>query len=183
MARGRRKTFWLAKAFQYESLNVGINSDTLASNAALHTNSDEVTIIRIVGTLLYQHERDTGGFTNSNRSNFYAGITCLHEDVSTPSPLVDMAEEHWMWSGMANAQATFTQFPIWNTTTTAIVKDSTTQATSHVTGNEKITFDVRSMRKAPEPCKLILTTYVDEVMTETGASHFVSGLVRILCKV
>ncbi len=184
MARGsRRKTAWIAKALNYETLFTGITTIDLATSAQLHDNvGQSPTIVRIVGRLLFQHRRDSGGFKESMRSNYFVGITCLHEDVVPPNPQTAMNEEHWMWSGFAASESTFTEYPIWNGTVK--VQDSTTRGTSHIGEPQAmIDLDVRSMRKAPESCRLLLSVQTNEVETETGASHFISGLLRFLVKV
>jgi len=184
MPRGRRRnTAWIAKGFNYDALFVGVTTFTLATDPELRELAGQnPTIIRIVGRLLFQHRRDSGGFKESARSNYFSGITCLHEDVVSPDPLSAMSEEHWMWSGFAASESTFTEFPIWNGTVK--VQDSTTRGTAHQADPwGSIDLDVRSMRKAPEPCELRLIVRVNEVEAETGASHFLSGLLRILVKV
>jgi len=187
MARHRRKTAWFAKDFDYASLGVGDGQSNLVliTNAALHANHQDVTIIRIVGRLLLQHRRDSGGFKESMRSNYFLGINCLHEDVIMPNPKTAGGEEHWMWQGFGHSESTFVEYPTRAFDSNTIIGGSAaSRATHHIgDGGSLFDLDVRSMRKAPEPCQLNLVVRVSEVEGETGAEHFVSGLLRILVKI
>ena len=185
MARARRKTAWFAKSMNYDALTVGNTTIDLMTSAQLHDNvGQSPTIVRIVGSLLLQHRRDSGGFSESMRSNYFLGITCLHEDVISPNPFSGMDEEHWMWSGFAHSESTFIEFPDRQFDSNTIIGGSTeSRGTPHVHSHQFLDLDIRAMRKAPEACELRLLVNTSEVETETGASHFISGLIRVLVKV
>jgi len=184
--RARRKTFWHGKFFDYQAVGVGSSVLQLVSNSTLHANSQEPTVIRIVGRLHFQYQRDAGGFTESTRSRMLCGISCLHEDLASVdlNPVLNLANEHWMWMGYMASEATFTEYPVWRSDTNVVLSGTTTRGTQHIGGGPvtMIDLDVRAMRKAPEPCEVFLATHIAENLTETGASHFLSGFVRVLVK-
>jgi len=182
MAR-RRRTFWKAFGFTYQSIT-GTFVQELVSNAVLHETTEQPTVIRILGRLWFTHERDSGGFSESMRSSLWLGITCMHENLGAISPRSNADEEHWMWTGYCAVQSTFVEYPDRANASDTIIGGSTqSRATHHVpTGIEHVDIDSRSMRKAPEPCRIALHGQVIEHMSETGASHQLTGLIRILMK-
>jgi len=179
----RRRTFWLAANVNYVAASASSNL-TLISSAVLHAVNEEPTIIRIVGRLIFFHERDSGGFSESMRSLCYLGINCVNDALGTINPQTKADEEHWMWTGFCAAQSTFVEYPDRLNNADTIIGGSTeSRATQHVpTGIEHVDIDSRSMRKAPEPCAVRLHWQINEVMSETGAAHFLAGYVRVLCK-
>lgn len=188
MARkARRKTFWLAKTFEYQGIGTGsgLTGLVLATDAQLHVNGSDPTIIRIVGRLWYSYERKGTGFQESTHNNVWAGIYCLHTDVTTQSPRDDLDEEHWMWTGFMASWSTFVEFPSRQFDSNTVIGGSTESRGSihNNSGASMIDIDARSMRKAPEPCQMILALRVVENLSETASDHKLNGYVRILLKV
>jgi len=181
----RRKTAWFGTAFDYTTISTGLTQIVLVSDAILHAVSQEPTIIRIVGRLVFQHIRDSGGFSESMRSNCFAGIMCMHDGIGALDPNARLDEEHWMWTGFMNSESTFTQYPDRLNASDTIIGGSTeSRGTQHISSSTShVDIDSRSMRKAPEPCRLTLNLKVSEVETETGATHKLSGILRFLVKV
>ncbi len=171
--RQRRKTAWHGKALEYVALSTGTGEISLVSSATLHATSQDPTIIRIVGKLWFTYERDTGGNVNSMRSDMNFGIYCMHEDIGTRNVVDEIAEEFWMYHGYLGHHSTHLK----------IGDDTIGQGTSHWGSMPDVDIiDIRSMRKAPEPCELVLAYKVSERLTETGATHKLSGFIRVLVK-
>ena len=187
MARGKRRpTFWLAKTFEYQTLGTGpgLSTVVIATPAVLH-ETPEPTIIRIVGRLWYSYERKVESFQESSVSLCWAGIYCLHEDVTGQSPTTDLEEEHWMWTGFMASWSTFIEFPDRVFDANTIIGGSTASRGSvhNNSGASSVDIDSRSMRKAPESCSLRIGFQVDEaLLSSTSSEHFISGYVRVLCK-
>ena len=187
MARkARRKTFWLAKTFEYQDIGTGsgLTAIVIATDAVLHAHSQDPTIIRIVGRLWYMYERKGTGFQESTVNNLWAGIYCLHTDVSTQSPKDDLDEEHWMWTGFMSSWSTFVEFPDRAFDSGTIIGGSVESRGSvhNNSGASSVDIDSRSMRKAPEPCQLVLSCRVSENLAETPSDHKLNGYVRVLVK-
>jgi len=185
MPRGaRRKTYWRGRSFDYLPITTGKQSIEIVSNANLHLVSEEPTVIRMVGRLLFQFERAGGGFEQSMRSACWAGITCMHEELTSQSAKDDLAGEFWMWASYLTTQATFTEFPDRQFDSNTVISGGTlSRGSQHVPVDfEGVDFDIRAMRKAPEPCNIELNLHVEEQMPTTGADHFISGLIRVLLK-
>ncbi len=179
----RRRTYWLQKDFSYLGVAAASNA-TLVDTATLHKVSEDPTIIRMIGRLIFQHERDSGGFVESMRSNMWLGIMCQHEAVATQSPRTKGDDEQWMWTGFMAVQSTFVEYPSRQFDSNTVIAGSLqSRATQHIpTGVEHVDIDSRSMRKAPQPCRISLHWDIVENLTETGAAHFLSGYIRFLIK-
>ena len=181
MSRHRRSTFWLGKTLGYQAVGTGTISQVLATSAEIHETTEAPTLIRIVGRICFWFERDD--FVESMRSTCFAGIQCVHEDLPNQNPLSAVSEENWMWQGLMTTQATFSQAPIREFDSQTLTNGTTTRYTQHVpTGTEHVDLDIRAMRKAPLPCEVRLALDITERMSNTGASHKITALVRMLFK-
>ncbi len=183
-SRKRRRTYWLGTTFDYAGLVVGLNNFVIASNIKLHDTSQEPTVIRLVGRLHFEFERDSGGFKESMRSSAWFGIACVHEDLPQQSPRVEIEDEQWMWTGYCATQSTFTEYSGIQFDANTVIGGSTqSRGTQHIGGpGEFVDLDARSMRKAPQPCELALCVDVREHLPEVGATHKLSGYIRALIK-
>ena len=180
----RRKTFWLGKTYGYQAVSTGTTNLVLATSTTIHAANEDPTLIRIVGRIMFWHERDSGGFKESTRSTCFAGIHCVHEDIVSQNPVSEIGGETWMWQGLMCAQATFTEYPDRANAADTIIGGSTqSRGTQHnATGIEHVDFDIRAMRKAPKPCEVRLMLDVTERLAETGSSHFITAFIRMLFK-
>jgi len=181
----RRRPFWISNHFNYAALGPGLDTYELASSSQLQLYSEDPTVIRIVGRLSFHHERDLGGFAESMRSDYFMGIYCAHEDLPTQDPgSQDLDDGLFMWTSFCYSWSTFTQYPQREFDTNVIIGGTTSsRGTQHIPNTfENVEFDIRSMRKAPAPCKLVLVVRTTERLPETGATHKISGLVRTLVK-
>ena len=180
----RRRSFWLGRSFDYLALTTGTQVIEIISEPNLHLVSEEPTIIRMVGRLAFQFERAAGDFNESMRSAAWLGISCLHEDLTGQSPKDDLSEEHWMWCSYLQTQATFIEAPTREFDSNTVISGATaSRASQHVPNAlESVEFDIRSMRKVPEPCNLEFSLTVEEQMATTGALHKLSGFIRVLLK-
>jgi len=178
MGRSRRKTAWHGKKIDYVSLSVANNTVQLVSSNTLHGTTQDPTIIRIVGRLLFMSERDTDTFIESARTDAWVGINCHHEDVTAQSVRDNPEAEGWMWTSFLHVEQTKMALPYWNGSA-EIIKDTTQHIPQEFA---QVEFDIRAMRKAPEPCEINLMVHLKEQMTNTVGGHFISGLVRVLVK-
>lgn len=183
--RAKRRPFWISKHFTYQALTTGNNEIEVASSSQLQLYSEDPTIIRMVGRLNLFAQRTGGGFEESTRSDAYLGLYCAHEDLPFQNPgNQDLDDGIWMWTGFMYAHSTFIQAPSRQFDSNTIIGGSTeSRATQHIPNTfENIEFDIRSMRKAPSPCQLILALSVSERLPQTGSLHKLSGLIRVLVK-
>ena len=180
----RRGTAWFGKALEYVTLGTGVTVIQFVSDTLLHGTAESPTVIRMIGRLWAGYERSDGGFQESQRSDFYFGISCQHSDITGQSPRLEPDAEHWMWTSYFYSESTFMEFPDWTFDSNVIIGGTTeSRGTQHIGGYAEILeFDSRAMRKAPEPCEINLSVDVQERLSETGASHKISGLIRILVK-
>ena len=167
----RRRHAWFAKSWENASLATGDNLESIISAADLHAFGSKPTITRIVGRLYTYHERSL--MTASQHSQFWLGITCLHEDIgaSTLGLPAALAEDHWMWSGFSAHHSTFQELRR---------GDTGAQYNSNAhwgSSPDTLDLDVRTMRKAPDPCELVLSVHVNDAAT-AGATHRMSGYLR-----
>ena len=100
MARSmRRRTFWLARPIDYQTVAPGSSRIVLANTTEVHATSEDPTVIRIVGRIWCGFERNTE-FKESMRTIFHLGIQCVHEDVTIQDPKLESEDENWMWQGL-----------------------------------------------------------------------------------
>ena len=86
-----------------------------------------------------------------------------------------MAEEHWMWMHQFRTEATTINMPVWDGS--AVL----TNTPNFHRGPSWVDLDIKSMRKAPEPCELRLELNTGTFVGSASA-HRLSGIVRILVK-
>lgn len=184
----KRRSFWINKTIDYIALGTGVGSLQICSPAQLHLFSEEPTIVRVIGRLSFSFERDSGGFKESMRSDMFLGLHCQHEDLPEQNPgSADADDDIWMWTSWMMAWSTFVEYPAMsfdsNTYQNAASQPTLSRGTHHIPNAfESVEIDARSMRKAPNPCELILGFEVNERLPETGASHKLSGYIRTLVK-
>jgi len=180
----RRGTAWYGKTFAYQALTTGISSIDLVSDTLLHGTAESPTVIRMLGRLWFGFERSDGGFQESQRSDLFLGISCVKPTLPNLSPRDNVSDEDWMWIGFMRAESTFIEETSRQFDANTVIGGTTeSRATQHIPSTlEEVSFDVRSMRKAPQPCEVRLSLQLTEQLAQTGASHKLSGFIRILVK-
>ena len=172
----RRRHGWFGKVFEHEALTTGDNLVQIASSTDLQGFGTRPTIARIRGALYFYHERSD--LEDSQHSQWWVGITCLHEDLTQANLgfVSNIGEPHWMWSGFAAHHATSAQLRRGDT-------GATYNASSHWGSSpDFLDVDVKSMRKAPDPCELVMSIHQNQVGSHTGQSGKYSGYLRVLVK-
>jgi len=180
----RRGTAWFGKTFDYLAISPGLGSQDIVSDTLLHGTAESPTVIRMLGRLWFGYERADAGFQESQRSELWLGLTCRNPVMPVQSVKDNIGDEDWMWTTYMRAESTFVEYPDRQFDTNTIIGGTqSSRGTQHIPSDfSYVEFDVRSMRKAPQPCEVRLSVHLIEKMATTGASHKLSGLIRILVK-
>ena len=172
----KRRTFWLADELNYATLtNNATTSIEVLTASGIHAAAAEPTVVRMVGSLTCSFQRPSP-FEDSIVVDYFLGIRCVDGAAATQSPRTELDADDWMWTGYQRDWATFTQFPVWNGS--AIV---TNRGNQHGP-IQRLDFDIRSMRKAPDRCSLRLEVATNVVQGAAPSSHHISGYIRALLK-
>lgn len=180
MARQRRQTDWHGQGIRNETMTQDSSGFITVISAAELDKYSNPTVVRCVGKVFQGISRHTSA-QNDHSSVVYLGLAVVHSELSGGRDIVNsLSDDDWMWIGLHIAG--MTKADIMGASDGGGGQQVATGVGSRHLPYAPVEFDVRAMRRCPDPLELRLywQQFSDGAALDTDPT--LEGFVRALVK-